>query len=73
MRIPFSSLEFHDRNPLVWGVNVERASPGQRVYTFWTVVPLEESGWASRFGDLVGLDGVRPKRRLAALPAAADR
>jgi hypothetical protein len=68
MRIPFSSLEFHDRDPLVFGVNVARSSPGQRVYTFWVVVPQEQSGWASRFGDLVGLEGVRPRRRVSFVP-----
>lgn len=69
MRIPFSSLRFYGGNDSpVWGINVQRVSPALRLHTFWVVVPGNETGWASRFGDLVGLDGVRPHRRIAVVP-----
>lgn len=68
MRIPLSSLRFHGGEPPVWGINVQRVSPAVRLYAFWVVVPGTETGWASRFGDLVGLDGVKPVRRVAVVP-----
>jgi hypothetical protein len=73
MRIPFSSLQFHRGEEQVWGVNLQRISPQDRLYTFWVVVPAAETGWSSRFGDLVGLEGVRPHRRFAVVPYAAGQ
>ncbi len=72
LRIPFSSLRFHDGN-LGWGVNLQRINPQAEVYAFWVVVPANESGWSSRFGQLVGLDGVRPARRFAVIPYGASQ
>jgi len=74
MRIPFSSLRFHKhQTEQVWGVNVQRVSPALRLYAFWVVVPSEETGWSSRFGDLVGLEGVEPAPRLAVVPYVAGQ
>jgi hypothetical protein len=72
MRIPFSSLRFHDAS-LGWGVNIQRMNPQSEVYAFWVVVPANETGWSSRFGQLVGLDGVRPARRFAIIPYGASQ
>ena len=73
MRIPFSSLRFHAAAEQVWGVNVQRVSPAQRLYAFWVVVPGNETGWASRFGELVGIQGVEPGRRIALVPYASGQ
>ncbi|MGH9379516.1 MAG: DUF5916 domain-containing protein [Thermoanaerobaculia bacterium] len=74
MRIPFSSLRFYGgTDSQVWGINVQRVSPALRLYAFWVVVPGDETAWASRFGDLVGLDGVRPHRRVAVIPYVAGQ
>ncbi|MGH7556637.1 MAG: DUF5916 domain-containing protein, partial [Gemmatimonadota bacterium] len=68
MRIPFSQLQFHAADSLVWGVNIQRQNPAQHLNVFWVVVPANETGWASRFGDLVGMTGVRASRRFAIIP-----
>ncbi|MGH8542221.1 MAG: DUF5916 domain-containing protein [Gammaproteobacteria bacterium] len=68
MRIPFSQLQFHPADSMLWGVNIQRMNPAQRLNVFWVVVPGNETGWASRFGDLVGITGVRPSRRFAIVP-----
>jgi hypothetical protein len=73
MRIPFSSLQFRGGDRQVWGVNVQRVSPAQRLYAFWVVVPGEETGWSSRFGELIGLEGVQPPRRFAVVPYVAGQ
>jgi hypothetical protein len=71
MRIPFSQLRFNDRSPQVWGLNIERRIPARNEEVFWALVPRTERKWASLFGDLHGIDGIRPRRRLELLPYVA--
>src|SRR5689334_12325750 len=71
MRIPFSQLRFNERSPQVWGLNIERRVPARNEQLFWALVPRTDSKWASLFGDLHGIDGIRPRRRLELLPYVA--
>lgn len=66
--IPFTQLRFNDRPVQVWGLNVRRFTPTLSEETYWVLVPRTEVGWASRFGDLEGIEGVRPSRRVELLP-----
>lgn len=68
IRLPYSQLRFHDGAEHVWGVNFRRdiARRNERDYLVYT--PRKESGFVSRFGDLVGISGVAPPRRLSVLP-----
>jgi len=68
MRIPFSQLRFQQPGPQIWGVNVKRAEPERYTNDYWVVVPLNQAGWASRFGELVGLEIAAPTRRVEFLP-----
>ena len=71
--IPFTQLRFNDRDPQVWGLNVQRIVPARNEEVFWALVPRTEERWASLFGDLHGIDGIRPSRRFELLPyVAAD-
>ena len=71
MRIPFSQLRFNDRSPQLWGLNIERRVPARNEQVFWALVPRTDTKWASLFGDLHGIDGIRPRRRLELLPYVA--
>ena len=71
MRIPFSQLRFNERSPQVWGLNIERRVPARNEQAFWALVPRTETKWSSLFGDLHGIDGIRPRRRLELLPYVA--
>jgi hypothetical protein len=71
MRIPFSQIRFNERDPLVWGLNVQRIVPARNEEVFWVLIPRTESAWASLFGELHGLTGVQPRRRLELLPYVA--
>ena len=71
LRIPFSQLRFNARTPQVWGLNVQRWVPSRNEEVFWSLVPRTDDRWASLFGDLSGLDGIRPARRLELLPYVA--
>jgi hypothetical protein len=69
--LPFSQLRFTDLSEQVWGLNVKRWQPELNEETYWVLVGRTERGWSSRFGELRGIEGVRPGRRLELLPYAA--
>jgi hypothetical protein len=71
LRIPFSQLRFNDAHEQVWGINIDRWIPSRNEDIFWVVIPRSETGWSSRFGELVGIEGVRPSRRLELSPYVA--
>lgn len=73
MRIPFSQLRFSPRERQEWGVNVARLVPARNEESYWVLVRRNETGWSSRMGTLTGIRGIRPSRRLEAIPyVAAD-
>lgn len=69
--IPFSQLRFNRQTDLVWGVNVKRFRPTLDEEDYWVLVPRTERVFISRFGDLRGIAGVRPTRRIELLPYLA--
>jgi hypothetical protein len=71
MRIPFSQLRFNAADEQLWGVNVVRLVPDRNESAYWVLVRRSETGWSSRMGDLVGIHGVRPSRRVELLPYVA--
>ncbi|HEX2202086.1 MAG TPA: DUF5916 domain-containing protein [Longimicrobium sp.] len=72
MRIPFSQLRFVDRPEQTWGLNLDRWIPSREEDVYWTPVPRNVTAWASRFGDLGGIRGVRPSRRIEVMPYVAS-
>ena len=73
MRIPFAQLRFSRADVQEWGINVARFVPQRNEESFWQLVRRTENGWSSRMGTLTGIRGVRPSRRIEALPyVAAD-
>ena len=72
MRIPFSQLRFARGGAQTWGLNVARRIAGTHEDDYWVMVPARETGWASRFGHLTGIEGVRPTRRVELTPYLAS-
>lgn len=70
VRIPLSQLRFNRTTQQVWGLNLNRWVPQRNEDIFWIYVPRDESGWSSRIGELTGIEGVRPSRRIELLPYA---
>ena len=68
MRIPFSQLRFNKGAVQVWGVNLNRRIPSRNEDLFWVLIPKDETGWVSQFGDLIGIEEIKPSRRLELLP-----
>ncbi len=69
--IPFSQLRFTPQDQQVWGLNVRRFRPTLDEEDYWVLIPRTEPYWSSRFGDLRGISGVGPTRRIELLPYTA--
>lgn len=69
--IPFSQLRFNPRSDLTWGLNIYRFRPTLDEGDYWILIPRTVRAWSSRFGDLSGVSGVVPPRRIEALPYIA--
>ncbi len=70
--IPFSQLRFTAKPEQVWGINFNRWIPERNEDTYWVYTPRDEAGFVSRFGDLTGIAGIKPSRRIEALPYFAS-
>ena len=69
--IPFSQLRFNPRTEQTWGLNLFRFRPTLDEEDYWIMIPRTVRAWSSRFGDLAGINGVVPPRRIEALPYIA--
>ena len=59
-------------NQQLWGVNVVRVTPARNEVAYWQLVGRDQTGWSSRMGELAGIEGIRPSRRLELLPYLAS-
>jgi hypothetical protein len=69
--IPFSQLRFNPATEQRWGLNLFRARPTLHEEDYWILIPRTVRAWSSRFGDVSGISGVVPPRRIEALPYLA--
>jgi hypothetical protein len=69
--IPFSQLRFARETDQVWGLNIRRFRPTLDEEDYWVLVPRTDRVFVSRFGDLTGISGIRPTRRIEVLPYLA--
>jgi len=68
MRIPLSQLRFSGARQQVWGVRVERWIQHKNELDMFPLVKKTESGVASRFADLAGLEDLPAPKRVELLP-----
>ena len=68
MRIPYSQLRFNEGDRQVWGINVERFISRRFETDMLAYTPRNESGFASRFPDLIGIERIIPPTRIELLP-----
>jgi hypothetical protein len=68
VRIPFSQLRFNKADEMTWGINLNRDIKRKHEMSFLVMVPYAESGFVSKFADLTGLIGIKPKQRFELLP-----
>jgi hypothetical protein len=72
IRIPFTQLRFNAGAEQTWGLNIVRNTPAKNEIAFWRLIGRNETGWASRMGQLTGLTGIRSTRRMEMLPYVAS-
>ncbi|HYH05528.1 MAG TPA: DUF5916 domain-containing protein [Thermoanaerobaculia bacterium] len=73
VRVPYSQLRFPEKEVHTWGLNVSRWTARLRESSRLVYSPKSESGFVSRFADLTGITGVRPRRAFEVVPYAVAR
>ena len=73
VRIPYSQLRFPAKDVHTWGLNVSRWNARIRESSRLVHTPKTESGFVSRFADLEGIEGVKPKRGFEIMPYGVAR
>lgn len=73
MRIPFSQLRFGVKEEHVWGLEVLRNLFRKNETEIWQPVPRNAPGVVHLFGELRGLNGIRPPRQVELMPYAVAK
>lgn len=68
MRIPLDQLRFSGQNEHVWGLEVARQLSRLQEVTVWKQIPKDASGTVYLFGELKGINGIKPKRQQDIMP-----
>lgn len=68
MRIPFSQLRFGNRDQHVWGIQVMRHIFRQQERSHWQFIPRDSPGIVHLFGELRGIENIKPRRQVELLP-----
>jgi len=68
MRIPLTQLRFEKNSDGVWGFEVVRVLFRRQEVSLWQHVPKESSGFVHLFGELQGLNGIKPSRQVEIAP-----
>jgi hypothetical protein len=72
-RIPFSQLRFSGAREQVWGVQFERIIGRNREYAVSTFIPKSIRGGVPQYGHLLGVEDIRPGKRIEVLPYTVQR
>lgn len=68
MKIPFSQLRFREDENQTWGINIERYVSRYAESDMAAYTPRNESGFVSRFLNLIGLKSINPSNGVELLP-----
>ena len=68
MKIPYISLRFSKEEIQHWGVNFNRFTRKNNESSYWNPVNPNIAGFVNQFGNLEGIDHIKPPLRLSFLP-----
>jgi len=68
IRIPLSQLRFSKEAGQIWGIQSTRRYFRKEERSTWQRSPLNAAGWVSGFGELHGLENLRPRMQWALKP-----
>ena len=73
LRIPLSQLRYNGEEEQVWGIQVQRRIHRLEERSCWQVIPKDENGWVSKFGELRGIRNIPAQRQVELLPYAVSK
>lgn len=68
MRIPLSQLRFADKPVHTWGLQVSRRLFREQERSGWQYIPPDAPGMVHLFGELHGIEGIKPQKQLEIQP-----
>lgn len=68
VKIPLSQLRFSKSTDQIWGIQSTRRYFRKEERSVWQRNPQDSPGWVSEFGELHGLDNLRPQRQVEIQP-----
>lgn len=72
VKIPYHCLRFPDLDEYIWGIDFMRWINHKNEGDRWAFMPTSNAGFASNFGHLTGITGIKPARHLEILPYAVS-
>ncbi len=73
MKIPFTQLRFGKKDVHTWGMQFTRRLFRLEERSLWQFISQEDNGWVSMFGELHGIQGIKPKRQVDLVPYVVAR
>jgi len=70
MRIPMSQLRFSDKANRIWGIEVYRLIFRKDELSMWQPIPRNAPGSVYLYGELTGINDIKPKRQIDLTPYA---
>ncbi|HUX95923.1 MAG TPA: DUF5916 domain-containing protein [Bacteroidales bacterium] len=73
MKIPFSQVRFEDNSGDVWGLEMARVLYRKQETTFWQHIPKDAPGMVHLFGEMKGLEQIKPRKIFDVTPYTVAR
>jgi hypothetical protein len=73
MKIPFSQVRFDKNSSDGWGIDVARILYRKNEQSFWQHIPREAAGLVHLFGELKGMEKIKPRKIFDVTPYAVAK
>jgi len=73
MKIPLSQLRFGKKDAMIWGLEVTRNIYRIQERSQWQFIPKGSPGRVHLFGELHGINNIKPKHQVEIMPYAVAR
>jgi len=73
IKIPFSQLRFGKKTEHVWGIQISRMLFRNEEFSSWQFIPKGSPGRVHLFGELHGINHIRPVRQIEIMPYAVAK